>query len=180
MAFAIPHSSGQQIAAWSPAATPRRVWPSMILAVRRGDRDVGEQADDQAGADRRAVDRRHDRLRAVDDVVDEVARLAHHPRAHGVVVDHLLDQLEAAAGGERLARALDERDADRRVAVDRRQTSASSRCSVAADGVEPGGVERDPQHAIGGPVETQRGELGVALHQSSRSSGSSPPGIARR
>ncbi len=34
MAFAIPQSSGQQIAAWSPAATPRRVWPSMIRAER--------------------------------------------------------------------------------------------------------------------------------------------------
>ncbi len=34
MALAMPHSSGQQMAAWSPAATPRRVWPSMIRAVR--------------------------------------------------------------------------------------------------------------------------------------------------
>jgi hypothetical protein len=30
----MPHSSGQQMAAWSPAATPRRVWPSMMRAVR--------------------------------------------------------------------------------------------------------------------------------------------------
>ena len=28
----MPHSSGQTIAAWSPAATPRRVWPSMRRA----------------------------------------------------------------------------------------------------------------------------------------------------
>ena len=34
MALAIPASSGQQMAAWSPAATPSRVCPSMILAVR--------------------------------------------------------------------------------------------------------------------------------------------------
>ena len=34
MALAIPHSSGQQIAAWSPAATPSRVCPSTIFAVR--------------------------------------------------------------------------------------------------------------------------------------------------
>ena len=50
--------------------------------VRRGDRHVGEQADDQPGADRRALDRRHDRLRAVDDVVDEVAGLAQHADPH--------------------------------------------------------------------------------------------------
>jgi hypothetical protein len=30
----MPHSSGQTIAAWSPAASPRRVWPSMIRAER--------------------------------------------------------------------------------------------------------------------------------------------------
>ena len=29
----MPQSSGQMIAAWSPAATPRRVWPSVIRAV---------------------------------------------------------------------------------------------------------------------------------------------------
>src|SRR3989304_4269942 len=28
----MPQSSGQTIAAWSPAATPRRVWPSMMRA----------------------------------------------------------------------------------------------------------------------------------------------------
>ena len=32
-ALAMPHSNGQQIAAWSPAATPSRVWPSMMRAV---------------------------------------------------------------------------------------------------------------------------------------------------
>jgi hypothetical protein len=30
----MPHSSGQHSAAWSPAATPRRVWPSMMRAER--------------------------------------------------------------------------------------------------------------------------------------------------
>jgi hypothetical protein len=30
----MPHSSGQTMAEWSPAATPRRVWPSMMRAVR--------------------------------------------------------------------------------------------------------------------------------------------------
>jgi hypothetical protein len=28
----MPHSSGQTMAAWSPAATPSRVWPSMMRA----------------------------------------------------------------------------------------------------------------------------------------------------
>ena len=53
-AFAIPQRSGQTIAAWSPAATPSFVWPSTIRAFGRRDRDVREQADDEAGADGRA------------------------------------------------------------------------------------------------------------------------------
>ena len=31
--LAMPHNSGQMMAAWSPAATPKRVWPSTILAL---------------------------------------------------------------------------------------------------------------------------------------------------
>ena len=42
---------------------------------RSGDADVREQRHREPGADCRAVDRRDDRLAAVDDVVDEVARL---------------------------------------------------------------------------------------------------------
>ena len=33
-ALAMPQSSGQMIAAWSPAATPIRVWPSMSRVER--------------------------------------------------------------------------------------------------------------------------------------------------
>ena len=29
----MPHSSGQIATAWSPPATPRRMWPSVILAA---------------------------------------------------------------------------------------------------------------------------------------------------
>ncbi len=78
LALAMPHSSGQQMAAWSPAATPSRVWPSMIRVVRADDRHVGQEARGQARSHRRAVHGRHDRLRAVDDVEHEVARLAQH------------------------------------------------------------------------------------------------------
>ena len=125
----------------------------MILAVRDDHRDVGEQPGDEAGADGRAVHRRHDRLRAVDDVEDEVAGLAHHLEPAGVVVDDAVDQLEAAAGRERLAGALQQGDADVGVAVDGQPHVGELAVHRRADGVEPGPVERDPQHAVGGPVE---------------------------
>ena len=151
----MPHSSGQQIAAWSPAATPSRVWPSMIRAVRPDDRHVGEQPGDQAGADRGAVDGRHDRLRAVDDVEHEVARLAHDPRAHRVVVDDVVEQLEAAARGERLSRAASTatRVSGSRSTVS--HTSASWRCDRVVDRVQPGTIQRDPQHARRRTVERE-------------------------
>ena len=62
---------------------------------------------------------RHDRLGAVDHVEHQVARLAQHPQPGGVVVDHLLEQLEAAAGREPLAGAAEQRHLDVGVAVDR-------------------------------------------------------------
>ena len=68
------------------------------------DRDVREDAGDQAGADCGTMDRRHDRLCAVDDVEHEVARLTHDTCAHLVVRHERVEQFEAATGGERLAR----------------------------------------------------------------------------
>ena len=106
------------IAAWSPAATPRRVWPSMRRAFFAAIEMSAISAGGEARADRRAVHRRDDDLRAVDHVVDEVARLAPDARARLEVARHLLDHRHVAAGGEALARAAQDGDARLRVAVD--------------------------------------------------------------
>ena len=100
-AFASPQSSGQMIAAWSPAATPSFVWPSTIRAVRRRDRDVRKQADGESGADGGPGHRRDDRLRAVDHVVDEVAGLVEDPLPRRRVLRDLEHQVEVAASAER-------------------------------------------------------------------------------
>src|SRR2546422_998619 len=84
--------------------------------VLRRDRDVREQARYQPRADRRAVHRRDHHLRAVDQVVDQVARLAPDARPHGEVARHLLHHREIAAGREPLPCAAQDRDA--RVAVE--------------------------------------------------------------
>ena len=99
------------IAAWSPAATPRRVWPSISRAFFAAIEMSAISAAARPGADRRAVDRRDDDLRAVDHVVDEVARLAPDARAHREVARHLLDHRHVAAGREALAGAAQDRDA---------------------------------------------------------------------
>jgi hypothetical protein len=72
--------------------------------VQGADRDVGQQRHDGAHADGHAVDRRDDRLLAVDDVIDEVAHLGEHVRHPVVVAGHPPDHVQVAAGRERLAR----------------------------------------------------------------------------
>jgi hypothetical protein len=124
----MPHRSGQQIAAWSPATTP---------------------------TDRRAVDGGHDGLRALDDVADEVARLPQHACPHRVVVHDLVDQLERSAGREGPAGAAQQRDTSLGIAIDREPDVGQLAVDVRSHRVEARPVHRDAQHAVGGPVERQ-------------------------
>jgi hypothetical protein len=70
--------------------------------VQGADRYVGQQGHHRARADGDAVDRRHDRLLAVDDVGDQVAHLGEHVRHAIVVPGHPPDHVQVAAGRERL------------------------------------------------------------------------------
>ena len=89
------------------------------LGLLRGDRDVGQDAGDQARADGGAAHGADDRLGAVDDVVDDVARFLPGSEQRVVVLHVVLDQVEVAAGREHLAAgALDDHAIDRVVAVD--------------------------------------------------------------
>src|SRR5436305_8312148 len=62
-----------------------------------GDRDVGQQPDRKPGAYGRSGDRRNDRLRAVDDVVDEVAGFVEDAKPRFVVARDHLDEVEVSA-----------------------------------------------------------------------------------
>jgi hypothetical protein len=75
--------------------------------ILRADRDVGQQGHHGARADGHAVDRRDDRLLAVDDVVDQVAHLGEHVRHPVVIAGHPPDHVQVAAGRERLTRSGD-------------------------------------------------------------------------
>src|SRR5262245_19847357 len=89
------------------------------LGLLRGDRHVGQDARDQARAYGGAAHGADDRLGAVDDVVDDVARLLPGPQKRVVVLHVLFDDVEVAAGREHLAAgALDDHAVDRVVAVD--------------------------------------------------------------
>jgi len=109
------------------------------------------------------VDGGDDRLGAVDHVVDEVARLAHDARAHGIVADHLVEQVERAAGGEALACALDEGDAHVRIAVDDLPHVGKLPVHVGTDRVESRSFHHHPQHSGGRAFELQARERGVRV-----------------
>jgi hypothetical protein len=102
---------------------------------------------------------RPDRLRAADDVEDEVACFPHDPEPDGVVVHQGVEQLEGATGAERLAGALDQGDVRVRVAVDGEPDVGELPVDVEADAVEAGPVQGDPEHAVGRPVEGQAREV---------------------
>ncbi len=75
---------------------------------RSRDADVREERDRKASADCGAVDGRDDRLAAVHDVVDEVARLVEHADSRLPVRRDVLDEFEIAAGAEGAVCAADD------------------------------------------------------------------------
>ena len=127
----------------------------MMRAVLDDDGHVGEEPGDQAGADGGAVHRRDDRLRALEEVDHQVAGLPQGAEAHVVVVDGPLDELEAAAGREGLPGALQEGDTGLGVAIDGPPDVGELAVGRRPDGVQPGGVEGDAQHAGGRPIQPQ-------------------------
>src|SRR4029079_17701365 len=129
------------------------------------------QCDGEAGSDRVTVDRGDDRLAAVDDVVDEVARLVEDAQARAPVRRDVLDEAEVAAGAKRAVRAADHDDARLRVAVDRLPHRRELAVRVVAYGIELLGVpERDPEDPRLRPVELDGRELGVQVRHAWESS----------
>jgi hypothetical protein len=106
------------MAAWSPAATPSRVWPSPIFALSAAMLMSASRARHQPRAHRRAVHGADDGLVAVDDVVDQVARLLPDARAHREVAGHVLHQRQVAAAGKAHAFAAQHHGAHAVVLVD--------------------------------------------------------------
>ena len=69
----------------------------------RGNRDVGQQSSDQTSADGGPMDGADDRLVAIDQVVDQIARLLPDSAAQLKVGSHVRHHRKVAAAGESLA-----------------------------------------------------------------------------
>src|SRR5215472_16928352 len=87
-------------------------------AVLGSNRDVGEQSAHKPGPDRDAAHRTDDRFAAIDDIVDDVARLLPLPGTRREIVDVLLNDREVAAGREYPASPRQDRGIDAGVLVD--------------------------------------------------------------
>jgi hypothetical protein len=124
-------------------------------------RNVGEQRHDQARADGHAMNRRDHRFVEVDHVEHEVASLTHDPHPVVELAYGLVDQVEAAPGGEGLAFAADEDRTHVGVATDGRPDIGEIAVHLRAHGIEPGRIENQVQHAVIGAFDTQARKLVV-------------------
>ncbi len=128
--------------------------------LRRRERDVREQADDESRADRGAGDRGDDRRRAGEHVVDEVARLVEDALPRLLVVGDAEHEVEVAARAERAVGAADEHGARLVVVADRVPHARELAVLHLAHGVEPTGrAEREPQDPVLEPLDVERREL---------------------
>ncbi len=107
--------------------------------ILRRDRDVGEQAGDQAGPHCRPADRADDGFRAIDHVIHEVAGFFPNPRSRVEIIHHLPDHLEVAARRE--SRAGTGQNGRRNAVI---------RVDIAPDG------GKLPMHAFVGGIQSRR------------------------
>jgi hypothetical protein len=120
--------------------------------------DVRKETGGQTRADRGTVHGRHDRLRAVDHVEDEVTRFSHDARSGLVAPDSVADQVEGSARREGFPGAAQERHAHVGITVDREPNVGQLTMDLRIHGVETRRVHRDPQHAVVGSVGREPGK----------------------
>ena len=132
-------------------------------AVLRRDGNVCEQAADQAGAHRDAAHRAHHGFAAVDQVVDDVARLPPLPRTRFEIVDVLLDHREIAAGREHAAGTGQHNGIHRRIAIDVAPDISELRMQDGVGGIHLAVVHRDAEHGRMRAIEAEPRVAGVRV-----------------
>ena len=129
-----------------------------------GDRHVGEETDDETGADGNAVHRGDDGPPAVDDVVDQISSLTEHSGPCVEVPDDLLDQAEVTTRGEGAAGAANDHRSRLRVGVHGAPHVGEVAMHRGVGGVETAfRLHRDDEDPVLGAVELEaregRGEV---------------------
>ncbi len=146
LALARPHSSGQITSAWSPAATPSLVWPSMILAFSA----AIDTSASRATAARSTVDGGDDGQLAIHHPLHQLARFAHDAQAGLLAAQHFLDEADLAACRESLALAAHQDHPGAGVLGDARpERGQFAMIGRIAGRQRPSGPEDHVHHAVG-------------------------------
>src|SRR6202023_4223928 len=106
------------------------------------------EAADEPGADRDPAHGADHRLAAVDDVVDDVARLLPLPSARLEILDVLPDDREIAAGRKDPAGAGDDRGIDARIPVHVMPDLGELAMQSLVSSVHPPVLHRDAEHLL--------------------------------
>src|SRR6266849_4718331 len=130
-------------------------------AVLGGDRYVGQEAADEPGADRDPAHRTDHGLAAVDDIVDDVARLLPLPGARLEILDILSNDRKIAAGREYPAGAGDDRGIDARIPVDVAPDLGELGVESRVGRVHPPVLHRDAKNLRMRAVEFEPGIAGI-------------------
>src|SRR3989475_4284041 len=112
------------------------------------DADIGEQTDDDPGADRDPVNRRNDRFREIQHFVDDVAGLLQYRDTLFIVPVRVLDPVEVPTRREGAAGPGQYHNARFRVAVDHRPKIGQSLMHLGIRRIQLFGfAQRDPENA---------------------------------
>ena len=164
LALLTPISSGQITCPPSPAPMPILTWVSANTADSGGVDDVAQQRDRRPEPHRVAVHRRDHRLRALQQVVDDLAALL---QRHARVRRRWL-RPEVAAGAERPPGAGDHEHPDGRVGVDVTGQPCELVVHLGVDRVEAvRAVQRGQHDAVVALVDRDRLVAGGIQHRSS-------------
>ena len=129
-----------------------------------GNGHVGKDGEHQPGPDRCAVDGGDDRLAAIDQIVDHVACFLPHAHAGVEIRDHIVDQVEIAAGRECLAGAGQQDRIDAPIGIDGAPDLGEVRVHVRVGGVElVRSIHDHTQDPRMWPIDQQARKLRIAL-----------------
>src|SRR5215471_9154249 len=132
-------------------------------AVLGRNRYVGEESADEPGPDRDAAHRTDDRFAAIDDIVDDVARLLPLPGTRREIVDVLLDDREVAAGGKYPAGPRQDRGIDAGVLVDIAPDLGKLAMEDLVGRVHAAVLHRDAENRCMRPVEFEPPVAGIRV-----------------
>jgi hypothetical protein len=132
-------------------------------AVPGRDRHVCQEAADEPGADRDPTHGADYRLAAVDDIVDDVARLLPLARAGLEILDVLPDDRKIAAGGKDAPGAGDDRGIDARIPIHVAPDLGELAMQCLVGRVHPPILHRDAENPFMGAIEFEPGIAGVRI-----------------